>query len=323
MSAEEKIAVMQHGGGFIGANIGVWKVLDRIGKRPKKVRGVSVGALNCAMYAQAGSAPLEKYWREVGHGKPSDIFSKMGIPWHLLSESLLSDYGLNQLTKKLDCQKIIDSDIELEVVVHNETKGILEIISSRDSRFKKDPEKLRKFIKASASLTGYFPAVEIDGELYSDGYYFRLEGLEDFDTIFVIVNDDPNPAPVPRIWYKRFRVGVRHVLDDMADLQMLYFLELNKEFRRFTKVESQLGFFKRLAEQVKNFPATVAAKVEEVLTGEPQFPKRLILVSPNYSIPTLTLDDFRPGDIDRAIDLSTKQAEDLLGRVYPETKAAN
>ncbi len=323
MATEEKITVMQHGGGFIGANIGVWKVLDRLGKRPKKVRGVSVGALNCAMYAQAGSAPLEKYWREVGRGKPSDIFSKMGIPWHLLSESLLSDYGLNQLTKKLDCQKIIESDIELEVVVHNETKGMLEIISSRDPRFKKDPEKLRKFIKASASLTGYFPAVEIDGEFYSDGYYFPLEGLEGFDTIFVILNDDPHPAPIPRIWYKRFRVGVRHVLDDMAALQVDYFLELNKEFRKFIQVESELGFFKRLVEKLKSLPANVAAKVEEVLTGEPQFPKRLIVTSPKYSIPTLTLDDFRPGDIDKAIDLSTKQAEELLSKVYPETKAPN
>ena len=66
----------------------------------------------------------------------------------------------------------------------------------------------------------------------------------------------------------------------------------------------------------------MAAKVEEVLTGEPQFPKRLVITSPDISVPSLTLDDYRPGDIDRRIDSSNKQAERLLDQVYPETKAA-
>ncbi len=323
MSAE-KVVVVQNGGGFTGANIGIYRALDRRGIRPMKVQGVSVGALNCAMYVQEGSAAVERRWREVGRGKPGDIFSWRGIPWHILksSQSLLSDAGLNKLMESVDCRKIIESDIELEVVAMNKNRRRMEIFSSRDPRFQKDPGLLHRAIKASASLTGYFPKVKIGNDYYADGYYFHLEHLNDADTIFVVLNDDPCPAPEPEEgppWYKDLRIGFRQVLDDMDEMQCRDFLRDNPQFQLFKHGESEQGFFQRIIEQIKSLPA----KVEEVLTGEPQFPKRLVITSPNFSTPTLTLDDFRPGDIDRVIDLSTNQAEELLSRVYPETKPAH
>lgn len=327
MTAEKRV-IVQNGGGFTGVNIGIYKAFDRRGLKPVKVQGVSVGALNCAMYVQEGSAALDRHWREVGRGKPGDIFSWRSIPWHILksSQSLLSDFGLNKLMENIDCRKIIDSEIELEVFALNKTQRKMEIFSSRDERFRANPNLLHKAIKASASLTGYFPKVKIGTDYYADGYYFHLEHLKDADTIFVILNDDPCPAPEPDEgppWYKDLRIGFRQVLDDMDERMCRDFLRDNPEFQLFTHAEAELGFFKRMVEQLKSLPANVAAKVEEVLTGESQFPKRLVVTSPNYSVPTLTLDDFRPGDIDRAIDLSTKQAEELLDRVYPETKTGD
>ncbi|MEK7640444.1 MAG: patatin-like phospholipase family protein [Patescibacteria group bacterium] len=323
----ERIAVVQNGGGFTGANIGLWKALFRRGKIPKKIQGVSVGALNAAMVVQDGPETLEKHWRKVGHGKPGEIFSWKGVPWHIIKseQSLLSDYGLNKLMENIDCQKIINSEIELEVVAMNKNKRRMEVFSSRDERFIKDPELLRKAIKASASLTGYFPKVKIGNDYYADGYYFHMDHLKGFDTIFVILNDDPCPAPEPDDgppWYKDLRIGFRQVLDDMDERQCRDFLRDNPEFQLFSPPESDQGFFRTIIDKLKSFPANVAAKVEEVLTGEPQFPKRLIITSPDHSVPSLTLDDYRPGDIDRRIDFSNKQAEKLLDQVYPETKAA-
>lgn len=320
---DERIVVVQGGGGLTGANIGLWDELFRRGKRPKKVHGVSVGALNCAMIAQDGPSALEQHWREVGRGKPSDIFSWKGIPWHVLKwdPSLLSDAGLDALMRKIDCKKIIESDIELEVVVNSEAHKRMEIISSREKRFQDNPELLRLFIKASASLTGYFPPVNIEGQNYSDGYYFHLEHLEDFDTIFIMQNDDPAFSPKVEPAYKRLRVGARQVLDDMEELQILYFLERHKEFQKQAHVDSGLGFFRGLPGKIKKLFGDVGAKVEEVLTGTPpKIPKRLFLVSPNYSIPTLKMDYFCPGDIEKAIELSKKQARELLEWVYPIQK---
>ncbi len=324
----ENIVVVQNGGGFTGANIGLWSALFRRGKIPKKVQGVSVGALNCAMIAQAGPAVLEEHWRKVGRGKPSDIFSWKSVPWNIMmrSQSLLNDYGLNKLMGNIDCQKIIDSEIELEVVAMNKSKRRMEIFSSRDECFKNDPELLRKAIKASASLTGYFPKVKIGADYYADGYYFHLAHLNNFDTVFVMLNDEPRPAPEPEDgppWYKDLRIGFRQVLDDMDEIQCRSFLRDNKEFRLFDPPASEPTFFKTIVEKLKALPANVAAKVGEALTGETQFSKRLVVSSPNASIPTLTLDDYWPGDVDRRIDLSTKQGEELLDQVYPETKAAN
>lgn len=322
----ENIVVVQNGGGFTGANIGLWSALFRRGKIPKKVQGVSVGALNCAMVVQDGPDALEEHWRLVGRGKPSDIFSWKSIPWHILksSQSLLNDYGLNKLMGNINCKKIIDSEIELEVVAMNKSKRRMEVFSSRDEMFKRDPELLRKAIKASASLTGYFPKVKIGADYYADGYYFHLEHLNDCDTVFVILNDDPCPTPEPDEgppWYKDVRIGFRQVLDDMDEIQCRSFLRDNKEFRLFDPPASEPTFFKTVVEKLKAFPVNVAAEVREMLTGEPQFSKRLIVSSPSVSVPRLTLDDFGPGDIERRIDLSKKQAEELLDKVYPETKS--
>lgn len=312
------LALVLHGGGFAGAKqVGFAKELWGRGKIPSVIQAVSVGALNGAGLVEVGPEGVELRWRLIERKGPSSIFNWKGIPFHFFSNALLSDHGLTDLVNQLDMSKIVNSPIRLEVVVRNESRNELIFFSNHDIDVKENPELLRKAIKASASLPGFFPPVEINGEYYSDAYYFDLERLAKFETILLLMNDEPkankNLHLLPS--YQRIFVGFNEILDDLIEFKIVEsFVEKHPEFKRI-KISSNLGIFDRIKKKL----AAAASALLEALDLKDS--RQLIVISPEYSIPTLTLDSFhqpsknQEGDISKAIRLSQEQAKQLLDQL--------
>ncbi len=320
----EKIALVLDGGGFNGAKaVGIAKSLWQRGKIPAKIQGVSVGAINAAKLVESGADALEKGWIEMADGHHHDIFK---IDWAKLlfhpiswldSNSFYKDDGLLMLIGKLDPQKIIDSPIELELAMNNETDGKMEILSSRDEMFLEKPELILQAVKASSSLTGLFPPVEIAGKWYSDGYHFHLDRMSGFDTVFIVLNDDPVPKIYPKSnKFRRLFAGFSRVLDDAINDKIDNFLKSHRdEFSEF-KISSKNKLFIRMRDNFMNGVAKVLGK------------GRVVVITPNYSIPTLELGRFektvmrrgvvgRLGDLETAMQLSYEQSEELMKELYP------
>ena len=307
-----KIGLVLNGGGFAGAKqVGPPKELWRREQIPAVIQGVSVGAMNAAKLVESGPDELEKNWRQREKIGPQSIFNWRGAFFHAFSNHLLSDRGLNELVNQLDIYKILESPIKLQVIVRNESKQQLEVFTNHDPQFVDNPEKLRKIIKASTSLRGIFPPVEIDGQWYCDGYYFKLEELTDCDTIFLLLNDEQKVGSDFHLatWYKRFVVDFNEVLDDLNVERIDNFLETHPEFGEY-KAESSLSWVQKT---LKHW----TEKVKKVLGS-----KQLVVISPSYSIPTLTLDSFTmptkfmEGDVSKAIRLGTEQAKKLFDEMH-------
>ncbi len=218
--------------------------------------------------------------------------------------------------KQLDMNKIVASPIRLEVAVRNETTNQLMFFSNHDLDIKENPEILRKAIKASASLPGIFPPVEINGEYHSDAYCFDLERLAKFETILLLMNEEPKVNKDLHVLpsYQRLFVGFNEILDDLVELKIDSFVDKHPDFKRI-KISSNLGIFDRMKKKL----ATAADKILEALDLKDS--RQLIVVSPEYSIPTLRLDSFHQptktteGDISKAIRLSQEQAKRLLDQL--------
>ncbi|MDP1719123.1 MAG: patatin-like phospholipase family protein [bacterium] len=324
----EKIKLFLDGGGFTCVKArGIVKSLEKRGKIPEEIQGVSGGAINAAKLVESGfsSGEFDAGWLNMAAGHHHDIFK---LDWYellfhpkrwLAGNSIYTDEGLLKLLGSLDPQKIVDSPIKLEVAVHNETDGRMEIMSNRDEIFRADPPLILKAIKASASLTGFFPPVEINGKYYSDGYYFHLEHTSGFDTVFVVVNDDPAPSISPfSNKFRRVFAGAGRVLDDVTKNQIEQFLEHHRdEFSEF-KVSSKDNVVLRLRN-------TFMRGMDKVL-GKGRF----VVITPNYSLPDLSTDKFKKttydkkgvveklGSLEMAMDLSYQQSEELMKEVYPE-----
>lgn len=306
-----------HGGGFAGIKqVGFAKEAWMRDKIPEAIQVVSVGALNGAGLVEAGPEEVERRWRLIERKGPSSIFNWKGIPFHLFSNAFLSDYGLNELVNQLDMNKIIASPIRLEVAVRNETANRLDFFSNHDIDIKENPEILRKAIKASASLPGIFPPVEINGEYYSDAYCFDLERLAKFETILLLMNEEPKAGKDLHLLpsYQRLFVGFNEILDDFIELKIDSFIDKHPEFKRI-QINSNLGIFDRIKKKL----ADAASKILEALDLKDS--RQLIVISPEYSIPSLRLDNFRQpsknqeGDISKAIRLSQEQAKRLLDQL--------
>lgn len=307
-----RLALVLPGGGYRGAKqVGPAKELFSR-KTPSIIQGVSVGALNAAGLVEVGPDGIEARWKLIEKSGPNQIFNWRTAAFHVLTNALFSTKGLDDLVNKMDMSKIIGSPIELQVVTRNETTQEHVIFSNRDPRMEKDPEIMRKAIKASASLPGFFPAVEIEGAWYSDGYYFDLERLADCSTILIIFNEDSGPLKDLHNMscFKRMFVGYGEVLDDMISEQIQNFLDHHNEFTQ-VKFDSDINPLRK----VTNWLIQKAKKTVGI-GGQ------LIAMSLAQPIPTLELDTFRQasksnpeGDISKAIRLSQEQAARLFDQI--------
>lgn len=310
-----KVGLVLLGGGFAGCyQVGLPKVLWEKNWIPSKIQGVSVGALNAAKLVESNPDELKKIWIDIEEKGPNVLFPSLGLVDIAKAAFAKRDHVYagqsldNLLDRNLDPEKVLASPIELEVVVWNTKKRRAEIFANKgesivdDQNDKKktirhvakDPQILRKAIRASASLPGFFPPVEINGELYSDGYWMKLESFADSDVVFLLDNDQVTISADPQDGWRRNIVrqlfaGFRDTLDELIDTKIDLFLERYPNFN--AKVDSPIDLFKKLWRD---------------LTGNSA---RLVILTPFYQISSLRLDYFKYGDITNAVGQSIIQAQ--------------
>lgn len=308
-----KVGVILSGGGYVGAfQVGALQSLWERKIIPQKIQGISVGALNGAKVIESGPSLLKEVWLAIEKQGPGFVFSSFRAFYHIASgqNALFSDQGLSLLTNQMKIPEILKSPIDFEVVVRNESKGRLEIISNsqyRDDSEKSDNQELfRKFLKASASLPGFLPPVLINGDVYSDGYYFIPRRFSDFDTLFILLCDQPNSDERFDClnWRRRLMNGFGFVLDECMEEKIKTFIEKH-HFQLFPEEECNWQVGKHIQEIFKEFFKS--------LVGLPT--KKLIIISPSISIPSLTISDFQKGDISKIISHGFEKTSEILNKL--------
>ncbi len=309
------------GGGCAAAyQVGLPTCLLARGKKPKKIQGVSAGAINAAKLVEKWNPDdLNKVWLKFEENGPEYVFQS-----HLLTTLLKKlDFcyareGLeNIIRENIDMNAVLASDIELEVVVWNRKERRTEIFANKplsgfdaEGSGKKDiirhvvtdPEIMHRAVLASASLSGLFPSVQIfpGGHYYSDGCWMELETFADScDVIFLLnndqvtISDDADDGRTRKVFRQLFS-SFRHTLDELVDVKIKLFQEQHKDFN--TKIDSPIDLLKRLLRKVTDSA------------------KHLVVLSPFYDIKSLQLDKFSKSnaDITKAITQSIGQAQKTL-----------
>lgn len=196
------VALALQGGGALGAyQAGVIEALEETGLRPNQVVGVSIGAINAALYA--GNAPekrlgrIRAFWEHVtsssalaqppvgtagrrffnlasaagvmSSGAPGFFTPRPFNPWLVPTgwQGSTSFYDtsplLSTLNELIDWDQLNSGAVRIAVGAVNLTSGNFRYFDSTKERI--GPQH----ILASGALPPGFPAVEIDGEEYWDG----------------------------------------------------------------------------------------------------------------------------------------------------------
>lgn len=155
------------GGGTRGAvQVGMLAELVDLGVRADRVYGVSVGAVNAAVYSADptidGMKKLEDVWVNL---RADDIFPKTRVhgPWLFFQQrqSVYANSGLRKVLESgLSVDRMEDAIIPLEVVATS-------LVDGGERWISRGP--IVDAVLASAAIPGIFPPVEIDGESLIDG----------------------------------------------------------------------------------------------------------------------------------------------------------
>ncbi len=158
--------VLGGGGGKGACQVGMLIALIEKGIQADEVIGVSVGALNGAVYASQpsldGLRGLESLWSSLDKDTIMPK-RKLGTTWRYAQrgESVYPGEGLRKLIDShLDIDDIADTTIPLEVLAADYTTG--EEIWFASGR-------PRDVLYASAAIPGVFPPVRLDNRLLVDG----------------------------------------------------------------------------------------------------------------------------------------------------------
>ena len=154
--------VLSGGGGKGAYQIGVWRALQELGleRHITVISGTSVGALNAALFLKGDLAGAERIWSKISNRKllmqqetenQDSFFSNEGL--QLLIEEALRSKDRNDIVAcYAACKRISNGEIR-----YYDLRPII------------DPDYRKNILLASTALPGIYPAVEINGELYTDG----------------------------------------------------------------------------------------------------------------------------------------------------------
>lgn len=314
-----RVGAILNGGGFAGAfSAGSLAAIFEKGISPVCLQGVSVGSLTVCKTAETGSPENAKNsWLEIEKKGAKSIFNwkdfMTTVP--LQKNALYYNDGLQTLINSIDFHRVIDSQIEIQIVTKNESRDWeLTVSSNREPRFKESPELFKKIVLASTAIPGFLPPVLIENEIHSDGVHFCLESMisAGCDTIFILLNDQDEEA---LRWDQRLTYS-RHMLYEETIIS-----RLEKVFQKhpdyYFLEDGNLGvdtkpphLVKKIREQFKNILKDLAQGIDPDLT-----PHRIIVVHSRTPIPGLHTTGFKIGDIRAAIFQGYDQTKQLLDRL--------
>lgn len=318
-----EVGFILNGGGFAGAlSVGMLEALIEAGIYPKRIQGVSVGALSAAKFIESGIEGLKATWERIDKDGPSSVFNWVDIATTVprKNNSLFYSKGLLRLVNDLDMKKVITSKIPLEVVTCNESEESRpEIFQSHAQNYLENPELFKLPIIASTAIPGILPPVKINGMEYSDGVFFQLQSMIDAgcDTIFLLLNDQS--AESNARWDKRLAQS-RHALYEKAVIgELKEILRTRKDFQVWTPDDLDLQQ-KTLPSLVRKMMATEKS-IRSALTSAVQgddinlVPHRIIVLYTETPVKSLYTTGFTRGDTKAAASVGFVQAKNILAKV--------
>ena len=161
----DPVFVLSGGGRLGGVQVGILRALANAGIRPSALVGTSAGAFNASWLA---FHPDDRYhdelrliWQELHFGR---IFNrnyvKMLVNSVVKGDHIYSNAELRTLLQRFEAHNIEDAHLPLRVVATNLNSGIKTVFESGP---------VAPAVLASAAIPGFFPPVQIAGNLYVDG----------------------------------------------------------------------------------------------------------------------------------------------------------
>jgi predicted acylesterase/phospholipase RssA len=153
------------GGAGLGAHqVGALKYLDERGIKPDVLICSSIGAINGCVYGSGGVVGLQDAWNSI-HSLP---LLRPTLRDNLLTG--LSMFSLERAARRLeefmDFPKLLESRIDIHIIVLNLSRGHAQMLSNRDCS---DWTELRDVARAGYAIPPLFGPVRIGGEYYVDG----------------------------------------------------------------------------------------------------------------------------------------------------------
>ncbi len=166
MARKTKRVFILGGGAALGAHhVGALKYLEEQGIKPDVIVASSIGVINACCYATSGVPGLEEAWSSF-RSLPL-IFSPSLRDNPIFGLSLFSSDRLQRaLEEHIDFPKIFDSQLDLEFILLNLSRGVGEMHGKRDVA---DWRELRTIMRAGYAIPFLFPPVRFRGEWYADG----------------------------------------------------------------------------------------------------------------------------------------------------------
>ncbi len=171
------LAVVLSGGGAKGAyEVGVWKALRKMHIKYDIVTGTSIGALNGMMMVQNEFYKCIRLWKNINYDILYDNFKKITSSKEMYLEYLnkIFDGGID--TNKIEQiinnlykpNKLYNSKINFGVVSFNLSTRKVIYSTKKNTR----PDKLKKYILASATCFPFFKPTKIGTDILVDGGYY-------------------------------------------------------------------------------------------------------------------------------------------------------
>ncbi|MEK9170560.1 MAG: patatin-like phospholipase family protein [Patescibacteria group bacterium] len=317
-----KVGIIMSGGGFTGAfSVGfikaIWKIFRKNGIQPAIIQGASIGAMNAAKTIESDEKELIKIWLDIEKKKARSIFNWLDIPKNIFNRgnALYLNKGVMQILDKYDFQKIISSPIELQIVTCNESRDDeLNIFSSRQEIFVKNPHLLKDAILASAAIPGILSPININGEMHSDGIIFSIQPLiqAECDTIIILLNDQ---AAERDRWDARLsRLLHRHYNNEVS-YEFKKILKRNKNYRiEVSNIDIEEEKKPSIIKRISKLMGTIKNAVESI-GQENSVTRRIIILNARTPIPTLHTTGFEIGDIKAAIEQGCDQGYEFLKKI--------
>lgn len=170
-------AIVLSGGGAKGAyEAGVWKALKRLHIKFDIVTGTSIGALNGMMMVQKDYYKCMKLWKNISFEQLYDNFvpSKEAQQMYLNYLNKIIDGGIDTekiqkiIEQNYNPRKMYSSKVSFGVVAYNLSNRDVVYATKKNTR----PDKLKKYILASATCFPVFKPVKIGTDTFVDGGYY-------------------------------------------------------------------------------------------------------------------------------------------------------
>jgi len=166
MAEEQSRRVFILGGGAgLGAHqVGALKYLDERGIKPDVLICSSIGAINGCVYGSGGVVGLEDAWSSI---------RSLPLLRPTLRDNLLTglsmfslDRAASALEEFMDFPKLLESRIDIHIIVLNLSRGHAQMLSNRQCT---SWTELRAVARAGYAIPPLFGPVRIRGEYYVDG----------------------------------------------------------------------------------------------------------------------------------------------------------